>query len=111
MTVGEHAESLNSIRQLLAMHTSLVEEDWIVIEETRLGKDMAAVEKDVVALEIAQQSTGCEKPLGERLEGLMCDQDPKDPEFRMHRTGGGGAQFSLRIQDRWMNASVSRRRK
>ena len=45
MTVGEHAESLNSIRQLLAMHTSVVEEDYIVIEETRLEKDMAAVEK------------------------------------------------------------------
>ena len=75
MTAGEHAASLNSIRHLLAMHASWVEEGRGASEE-------------------ANQVSCGEKPLSERLEGLKPSQDYADPEFRMRRTGGGGAQFS-----------------
>ena len=75
MTAEEHAESLTAIRELLAIHAIWVDED---------GE--AAGEADQVA--------GVEKPLHERLGGLKPNQDCTDPEFRMHCTGGGGADFS-----------------
>ena len=75
MTAEEHAESLAAIRELLAMHSRRVGEDGEVAGEVL-------------------QVSGAEKPLHERLEGLQSNQDCTDPEFRTHRTGGGGAQFS-----------------
>ena len=75
MTVEEHAESLTAIRDLLTIHSIWIDED-----ET--------------AARIVEQGTGVEKPLHERLGGLMSNQDGTDPDFRTHSTGGGGAQFS-----------------
>ena len=89
LTVGEHAESLEAIRQLVAMHSILID-DGTTVSDSEEGETNDRDNVNVKEID----DLGWEKPLGGRLEGLISEQDPRDPEFTRYRTGGGGgAQF------------------
>ena len=91
LTVGEHAESLESIRQLIATHSILIDECTTVSDSEEGGANDLDNDDTANVKEIDQ--VGCERLLEERLEGLISDQGPRDPEFTRYTTGGGGSQF------------------